>query len=301
MKNYTVTELTRETLNQVNAEIIADFKNDFINKPINIQANGFRPGPGEGTVTEIAGDTFRSLMMQITFADGSVKKYCPNMTAAFANTKPFANPEDTELLLQYHEAAAALLEAENEITRLEKQAELEAIAAEKKAKAEAEKAKKAEAAYEAKKQKAIADFADMSNKVRTVSVADNFYYTLGWLAKHMGSLTAILPDYLGGAFEKHFGIEAPKTLVDSRAKTSGGYAKQWSWEFKCGIKKLKEATVPTYLHTVTSDISKGIHNTSFLWDLVENYGFQFGKKQDVESIRSHVPTECLSAFEAGLA
>ena len=130
---------------------------------------------------------------------------------------------------------------------------------------------------------------------------EEFYYSLGWLARHMGSLVAILPDYLGQAFEKHFGLEAPKTLVDGRAKTSGGYAKQWSWEFKCTIKKLNETVVPSCLENVTTDFSKGIHNTSFLWDLVENYGFAFGKKQDPDKIAEYVPAQYKTAFANGLA
>jgi hypothetical protein len=113
-------------------------------------------------------------------------------------------------------------------------------------------------------------------------------------------MTAILPDYLGSAFEQHFGTEAPKTLVDGRAKTSGGYAKQWSWEFKCTIKKLKETVVPACIQSVTTDFSKGIHNTVFLWDLVSNHGFQFGKKQDIEKIKDTVPAQFITSFETGL-
>lgn len=173
----------------------------------------------------------------------------------------------------------------------------EAEAAKKKALEE----KKAEERYQNQKAKAIRDFETQALSEKPLSATYDFYYSLGWLAKHIGSMTAILPDYLGSAFEKYFGAETPKTLVDGRAKTSGGYAKQWSWEFKCTIKKLKETIVPAYLQDITTDFSKGIHNTSFLWDLVENYGFQFGPKQDIEKIRSHVPSDCLTSFEAGLA
>ena len=184
-----------------------------------------------------------------------------------------------------------------------------AVEAEHKAKVEAEQeakkqaiaAKKAEEKYERAKVKAIADFEALAGATRPAAAVDEFYYSLGWLAKHVGVITAKLPDYLGGAFEKHFGVEAPKTLIDGRAKTIGGYAKQWSWEFVASVKKLKDTTVPAYLQTVTSEISKGIHNTSFVWDLVDNYGFQFGKTQDLDKIRSHVPFEYLASFEAGLA
>ena len=169
--------------------------------------------------------------------------------------------------------------------------------AEKKAKVD----KEAEEKYERTKAKAIKDFEALTVAARPVAAVDEFYYSLGWLAKHVGVITAKLPDYLGSAFEKHFGVEAPKTLVDGKAKTIGGYAKQWSWEFVASIKKLKGTTVPAYLQNITTDFSKGIHNTSFVWDLVENYGFQFGKTQDVDKIRSCVPADYLTSFEAGLA
>ena len=73
------------------------------------------------------------------------------------------------------------------------------------------------------------------------------------------------------------------------------------WEFRCAIKKLKETTVPANLINVTTDFSKGIHNTAFIWDLVSNYGFQFGKKQDVDKIMDTVPNQYKVMFEAGFA
>lgn len=204
----------------------------------------------------------------------------------------------TDILVEAQTAFKVDFIEREEAQRLaDRQAREEAKAAAKKAAED----KKNEEKYEATKAKAIKDFEARTQAEKTLSATDEFYYSLGWLAKHVGSMTAILPDYLGSAFEKHFGADAPKTLIDSRAKTVGGYAKQWSWEFKCTIKKLKETIVPAYLQGITTDFSKGIHNTSFLWDLVENYGFQFGPKQDVEKIRSHVPADCLTSFEAGLA
>jgi hypothetical protein len=42
-------------------------------------------------------------------------------------------------------------------------------------------------------------------------------------------------------------------------------------------------------------------DTSFVWELVDNYGFKFGKTQDLEAVRSCVPSEYISEFELGLA
>ena len=204
----------------------------------------------------------------------------------------------TDILLEAQSVFKADFEerqqAQREVARFEREQE-------RQRQKDAKKAEEAEKKLEATKAKAIKDFEALAQTIQPVTTADEFYYSLGWLAKHVGAMTAILPDYLGSAFEKYFGADTPKTLVDSKAKTSGGYAKQWSWEFKCTIKKLKETVVPAYLQNITTDFSKGIHNTSFLWDLVYNYGFQFGKKQDVEKIRACVPADYLSFFEAGIA
>ena len=159
--------------------------------------------------------------------------------------------------------------------------------------------RKQEEKYQKAKEKALQDFEVMTKKTNKISDTSGFYYALGWLAKHIGSISATLPDYLGPAFERYFGSEAPKTLVDSRAKSVGGYAKKWGWEFKCSIKKLDETTVPIAIKDVTADFSKGIYNTSFIWDIVDNYGFQFGKKQDFEKIKATIPVEYLPQFEKG--
>lgn len=251
---------------------------------------------GEGQLTLIKAPLEgSSLYATVDFSTGTKTLALDTVLA----NRLFSIPEDAlEIILEAQTAFKEDFE-----TRLHAKREAEWLAQEQ-AEAARKKAleeKKAEERYQNQKAKAIRDFETQAQSEKTVSATDEFYYSLGWLAKHVGAMTAILPDYLGSAFEKYFGAETPKTLVDSRAKTSGGYAKQWSWEFKCTIKKLKETVVPAYLQDITTDFSKGIHNTSFLWDLVENYGFQFGPKQDIEKIRSHVPSEYIAIFEEGLA
>lgn len=249
---------------------------------------------GTGKVISYEGSSLTDLAVVIEFAEVT-KKYSVQFICT--STVKFVRFADISEIGDVWDAAMTvhtILKAKyNELGRLAYQ---QALEAEKKAK----QAKKAEEQYEKTKAKSIRDFEELSQTVNPKSEADEFYFSLGWLAKHMGAVTAILPDYLGSAFEQHFGADTPKTLVDSRAKTSGGYAKQWSWEFKSTIKKLKETTVPAYIQDITTDFSKGIHNTSFIWDLVENYGFQFGKTQDIEKIKACVPAKYASFFEAGL-
>ena len=253
------------------------------------------PAYGTGKVVGYEGANLNDLAVVIEFAE-VIKKYSVQFICTA--TVKFVRFTDIFEIGDVWDAAVAvhiILKAKyNELGRLAYQKALEA---EKKAKAD----KKAEEQYQKTKAKSIRDFEELTQTVNPKSEADEFYYSLGWLAKHMGAITAILPDYLGAAFEQHFGVDTPKTLVDGRAKTSGGYAKQWSWEFKSTIKKLKETTVPAYIQDITTDFSKGIHNTSFIWDLVENYGFQFGKTQDIEKIKACVPAKYASFFEAGFA
>lgn len=250
---------------------------------------------GEGQLTSVkAPCTGADLHATIDFASGNKMVSLGVIFAANLLTMP-------EIL------AGILLEAQNAFNtdylgREQEKREADRLAA-LQAREAAERAaaeKKAEAKYKQQKEKALRDFDRLAERASELSDVDEFYYSLGWLAKHVGVITAKLPDYLGSAFEKHFGADAPKTLVDSRAKTIGGYAKQWSWEFVASIKKLKETTVPAYLQGTTTDFSKGIHNTSFVWDLVDNYGFQFGNKQDIEKIKQTIPTDFIPSFEAGL-
>lgn len=285
MRTY---ELNENATNyfDVEAEMITDFAAAAVGAMVTNKVFG------DGKVTAIAGNTFDLMIMTIEFAEDT-KRF--QATAAIMTTKTMAFA-DEELVQLYADMYEKHLELSDLKRKADNQAEAEAKAQAKKQ----EEIKKAEAKAAAAKAKALKEFDDMSAKARAhLSVTNEFYYALGWLAKHVGSMTAILPDYLGTAFEKHFGVDMPKTLVDSRAKTSGGYAKQWSWEFKCTIKKLCETVVPPCIQDVTTDFSKGIHNTAFLWDLVENHGFTFGKKQDIDHIRSMVPSVHIEAFEEG--
>lgn len=159
--------------------------------------------------------------------------------------------------------------------------------------------KKAEAKYQKAKQKAIKDFEDLASAQRVVSEADEFYYSLGYITKHIGTVSAALPDYLEDAFKKYFGPEAPCRVVDSKKKGPAGYTSQWTWSF--GISLKKPEAVPVFLQDKLSPSGKSITDTSFVWDLVENYGFQFGKKQNIQNIRNCIPSTYLPIFEAALA
>lgn len=158
--------------------------------------------------------------------------------------------------------------------------------------------KKNEEKYEATKAKMLKDFEAITSADRPVEVTSEFYYSLGWLAKHIGTVTARLPDYLEPSFTKYFG-DVPRYVFDSKKKSPSGWTYQWAMALSATIKKA--GMIPATLEAYLNPTRKALSDTGFVWDLVDNYGFQFGKKQDVDKIRSHVPANCLASFEAGLA
>ena len=164
----------------------------------------------------------------------------------------------------------------------------------------AEEAKQ-EAKYQAAKEKAIQDFEVMARKDKSMSATGEFYYNLGWLAKNVGTVSAALPDYLLKYFENHFGTEAKPTVVDSRKRTVNGYPIQWALSMKASVPKKVVDSIPAFLKQYLNPTGNALTNTTFIWDIVENYGFQFGRKQDVDQIRATIPATCLEQFEKGFA
>lgn len=202
----------------------------------------------------------------------------------------------TDLLLEAQTVYKAdVIERENEQRLADRLAREQAKEAEKKAKAD----KEAEEKYERTKARAIKDFDKLVANVAPKSTVDEFYYSLGWLAKHVGSVSAKLPDYLADSFKKHFGSDVAFNAVDSKKRTVNGHSMQWTFGFVATLKKPEN--MPALLAEHLSSTGKHIADTSFIWSLVDNYGFQFGKTQDLDKIRSHVPSEYLASFEAGLA
>jgi hypothetical protein len=106
-----------------------------------------------------------------------------------------------------------------------------------------------------------------------------------------------MPDWMEQQFVSMFG-DVERYVVDSKKKTSGGFAYQWG----LGLKITFDEEVSGALEQrATSKNKKIIDNVAFIWDLVENYGFKFGKKQDIDAIIEEVPTEYLPDFNRGFA
>lgn len=157
---------------------------------------------------------------------------------------------------------------------------------------------KAEEKFEAKKQAALQKLENLKpeNIKKLFKSPNNYYEALGWMTKHTTSIRASMPDYMESWFVKIFGEDTLRYVVDSKKKTSGGFPFQWGLSCKISF----DEEVSGYLQTkVTSKNKKAIDSVAFVWDLIENYGFTFGKKQDVEKIRSEVPVNYIKDFELG--
>lgn len=178
--------------------------------------------------------------------------------------------------------------------KAKREAEIEAREAAKKAKVEAQKAE----AFEQKKKRDIKDFEEKLKLSKPMSLASEFYISLGWLAKHTGTVSAALPDYLESTFVSHFG-DVPRRVVDSTKKGPAGWTSQWTSSFALSLKK--PDIIPAMFEQYLNPSRKALTDTSFVWELVDNYGFRFGKAQDLEAIRSCVPSDYISEFELGLA
>ena len=248
---------------------------------------------GTGTITSATGEAFDTIILDVAFVT-TTKRFA--LYPIITNIKfiKFVDDELYEPLTTAMTLHNKLTASHNEFKLAARQAKIEA---EKKVEAE----KKAEAKYLELKEKALRDFDKLvqAHDIVNISHEDDFYFALGWLAKHIGTLSATLPDYLEASFTKYFGIDTPCHIVDSKRRGPAGWQPQWSWSFKASIKKADEA--PAMLRQYFNPAGKAITSTSFLWDLVDNYGFQFSKKQDIEKITRAIPARYINSFNVGLA
>lgn len=283
----TTYDVSDKTINytRVENELIGQFASKFMNALV--ESKSF----GTGTITAVSGESFEHIIITVAFAE-CIKRF--QAVTAFRIAKSMTLVDEA-LMAEYE----ALYEKHSDLTHEKNQAE---FAARQAAKVEAAKQEKIRKHTEKVKQmsvKAVKDFGTMVKQMKTYTAEENteFYYGLGWLAKHIGNVSASMPDYLDKLFTKQFGNDAVHTVIDSMKLTSGGHAMKWNFAFKATM--AKKADIPIMFTPYLNPTGKAITNTVFLWDLVANHGFRFGKKQDVEAIRAKVPEKFKTAFEEG--
>lgn len=285
MKNYCVSDY--QDWVQLSIDLTTELM-DTVAVPVAVEHQKF----GNGIITAMTvalNEAGYNILTSIDFAD-QTKKLALNILMANGLIK-VAEPENEQLRLFIQKLDELLVEVKN--------VHHDRMVAKNEADRKAAEEAKQEAKYQAAKEKAIYDFEVMTRKDKSVSATGEFYYNLGWLAKNVGTISAALPDYLLKYFENHFGTEAKPTVVDSRKRTINGNPMQWALSMKASVSKKAIDSIPPFLKQYLNTTNNALTNTTFVWDLVENHGFRFGKKQDVDQIRATVPTHCIEYFEKG--
>jgi hypothetical protein len=286
MTTYELTEGTREEFGKVQTQLISDFAQQVTGADVTNQLLGH----GKVVSCLSPSDNFESIIFTVKFDLDETKHYGAAAAIATGGLK-FADESVLELWNSFNEAynnlKSQLYTAVDEARRREKE--------------EAKKAdrlKKAEANYERLKEKSLRDFEELTQRAKqAVTQTDEFYYALGWLAANAKTVSAVLPDYLESAFVKYFGEDVPHRVVDSKKRSPAGWQQQWSWAFKISLKRPE--AIPSMLNQYVGATGKEIAKTSFIWDLVSDYGFKFGKKQDTLDIMRCIPIEYVPMFNAG--
>ena len=278
-----------ETYLEAEAVLVALLSEQILGADVRTNSDGI------GTVLNSSGLTIDNMVMTLAFS--------PTVTKCFA-VEPIISGkvyfskfvDNTDLF----DAWKAINDFHTELTRQYNKIKSAEFTAELEAKKQAIADQKAAEKYEHQKAKALREFDILTTQEKEViTQADSFYYSLGWLAKHANNVAAVLPDYLADAFKKYFGADTPCRIVDSKHRGPAGWQAQWSWSFTISLKK--PDLVPAFLSDKLNPAGKAVSKTSFVWDLVDNYGFKFGKEQDIDNIRAHIPSDYLASFEAGLA
>lgn len=147
----------------------------------------------------------------------------------------------------------------------------EAIALDRKLKQEeAQKKREEEEAERKYREKIKASLEKVEASIHTeVTTTDE---DLLWLKNNSCAIKAALPDYMESWFVHTFG-DVKRRVVDSKKKTSGGFAYQWSLGLSMKVKHPEAA--PVGLQKYISDQGT-IRNTPFLSTLYFDHGFTIG-------------------------
>lgn len=198
------------------------------------------------------------------------------------------NETVSEILSEIYEAYEQAFQIKVALDRAE-------IEAKRKDAAQQKELAKKEAAEKARRERAIARISTTQPQSILPEPA-TYYEAIGWMAKNIKSIKATVPSDLEPWFAKNFGT-AEHTVIDSNKKTLNGNPMKWSISFKVTFKN----ELPAILTDKASSSKRVIDSVSYVWDLVENRGFSFGNVQNLDKIRSYVPSQHLTDFERGLA
>ena len=290
--NYARIELTAETAiesyNAVEAELVNVVGALVVGAPVKCSTYG------DGSIVGYRGKDIDNLLVDIDFPVGRKTFSLAHILSYDKFVKVDKLPDIGEVWFEAYTVHKELTEQLLKIKRAKAEAERLALK-------EAEEEKKLEAKYQATKSRVIRDFEERVNTVVPKNSTEAFYHSLGWMANNCGAFSCALPDYLLPYFQKQFGTTYDPRVVDSKKRTVNGNAMRWAISMTANIKKKSISSIPAFLQQYLNKTGTAVADTSFIWDLVSNYGFQFGKTQDIDQIRATVPTEYITYFETGYA
>ena len=141
------------------------------------------------------------------------------------------------------------------------------------------------------------------NKLKAIKVElddADWSTAYGWLAKHIGPLRVEVPASKEKRFISAFGANALHTVIDDSRVTSGGYKMKFNWSVNIGLNG-DLTNRPACLDQFLSEDKTHITSLNFVIDLVNNHGFNFAEKQDINEIRTFIANDDLIKFEQGYA
>ena len=283
MTTYDLTSI-HEEFETVKTQLISEFIQQITGAEVNNQLFGH----GKIVSCYNACNTLESLIVSVHFDLDETKNYGLSAALSSGGLK-FVDESMLSLWETFTEEQYKLKTEYNKFAD-------EARCREKEAEKLEKKRKENEKKMAGMKAQAEKEFDKLAQRTTKITKADEFYYALGWIAAHIGTIVAKMPDYLESAFVKHFG-DVEHTTVDSTKVGPAGFTSQWHLSMEASLKK--PDNIPAMLTEYLSQNGKKISKTSFVWDLVDKYGFKFGKKQDQLEIMDHIPVNYLSMFTAG--
>lgn len=278
-------------------DVLVDLKHELTNflmgKPILSKTYG------SGTILEVKDIIFASskdpiISVQLQFPEKQPAFY---LNVGLATGALTLDTSVIEELVQYIEAIRI-------IDNFQQKAFAEQLKRERLAQEEELTRKKVEELAKKQEIKRQAHMQHILENLKSVQVAsirgdDDFYVALGWLTKHIGTISASIPDFVEPWFISRFGTSTTYTIIDSTRKTTGGFSMKWNPSFSVSLKKLKETDCIPLILAEKAMGKKKINDTEFVFDLIENYGFTFGKSQNLDSILSNIPADKLDKFNLG--
>lgn len=276
MKNYNVLDYSNwiDLANAIDTDI-----SENISFPISAKHKLF----GSCTIESIQTSLFDSkadFIISIKFDSDQIKKY--SLITLLSLKHLILEDSVLETFQNYITLISGLHSEKMVLVRAEYQKKFEA---EQQAKADAKKAK----SLEAKKRQVEAKINNLAPATLTSD-----YAVIGWLARNVSTISASINSDYEEWFKKNFGI-VEHSVIDASAKTANGDLMKYSISFRASFK----SELPASLQSLAGVDKKVIHSVEYIWNLIDKYGFRFGKTQDIDLIKSHIPTEYLTDFETG--